>query len=762
MGIKFNGESSAATIDVTAGQTATGVVTNDGAINETVTVDNEVAGLEISDDGGSTWSTGVTPFDLGPSVPPTVPIPDPEGLWKFDGDVTADSSGNSHTLTNNGVTLTLDRNGNSNSAADFIGSESDYLAVPQLFSNTSEWTFACWVKNNYIITDKWLYEWNVDDFASYLKIGGNIITGQVATSAGSVTVAHTVANWDEWTHIAITAKESTGNIKLYVNGAEEDSNAISGTFLNGAGDNLRVIGIDRGLTASRYYNGDMDEVYIYTDQLSSDQILAIYYEGAIASTKTLTFRHDPKYLATTSPDTTFSVDGTNSITVTPTKDAFEGLDLITNAIDYLYAQNTTGSGITVTSNAISGLEWSADGVNFFNGADSFAVGANDITQRWYRYDEDNRTITLPATLTLTDDALNSVEFLPSYKPLADLGTAPEGSCTTTTKFSVVNNDTISRNVDFSVSGEFHSKLETESAWLSVIPTFAIPAGETKVIDVRGCPATIGAKAGTGTLTYNPTILIGLSALGVGFSKLHSLAIQRRLPTGRAWNGEVMKGVLNGISSEFNTAEDNATAIADINNILFNDKLEAWQNVLGLIPAGTLTEQNNDVVRKLRDIGGITAQDIEDSLQAAGFDVYVHLNHFEGTDDQFLLGGASQLGGAAYLTAPKVYGIDPRPYLNSSSDFSLGNPGSFLGSAYLQTPRQSNIVVNSILASEDEKYRSSITDTAAQINWQYIFFIGGQTFGTSTDVDTDREAEFRRLILELKPLGMMVILLINYI
>jgi len=244
---------------------------------------------------------------------------------------------------------------------------------------------------------------------------------------------------------------------------------------------------------------------------------------------------------------------------------------------------------------------------------------------------------------------------------------------------------------------------------------------------------------------------------------HSRATQRRLPTGRAWNGPVMKAIFDGIADEFDISENAISDVADIDNILFNDKLSAWQNVLGLNPDGTTEEQENDVVRKLSDIGGLRAEDMELQLQNAGFNVYVHVNHFSisGIDDQYNMGNEDSYMGNAAMATPLTVAFDPRPIMSNFVDYSMGNDDTYMGSASMQASRQFDLLVNNIDATEDEQYRATIQSSTRQDEWQYILFLGGSSFLDIASVDSSRESEFRRLLLELKPLGMMAILMVNY-
>lgn len=259
-----------------------------------------------------------------------------------------------------------------------------------------------------------------------------------------------------------------------------------------------------------------------------------------------------------------------------------------------------------------------------------------------------------------------------------------------------------------------------------------------------------------------TTLLTLSAYGVPEPQKGTT---RRLPTGRSWNGKIMKAFLKGIEAEFSRYKVETGNLADINNILFNDNLEAWQKTLGLIAEGTTQEQEDDIVRKLRDVGGLRAQDIEDELQAAGFNVYVHENRLTGTTTTNVLGNAANYLGNGSLVSPQIntYAEDPNNYMFIPTPFVLGNADNYLGNASLSSLNPpSDIIVNYILSEEDEKYRTVIENSTTQDEWTYTFFVGGATKGSYATVDADRKSEFRRLLLELKPASMWGILQIYYV
>lgn len=96
--------------------------------------------------------------------------------------------------------------------------------------------------------------------------------GSVKTTTGS-----TIAQTDRWYHVVGTANGS--DIHLYVNGFFESSTACGNTFTSYADANLRIAGNNEGPFGNatpRYWNGDVEEVALWTEALTYGQIRALY------------------------------------------------------------------------------------------------------------------------------------------------------------------------------------------------------------------------------------------------------------------------------------------------------------------------------------------------------------------------------------------------------------------------------------------------------------------------------------------------------
>jgi hypothetical protein len=206
------------------------------------------------------------------------------------------------------------------------------------------------------------------------------------------------------------------------------------------------------------------------------------------------------------------------------------------------------------------------------------------------------------------------------------------------------------------------------------------------------------------------------------------------PSGRAFNYPV-NGDLDKLMGAL--AESESQAVNDTNSTLFQilpdnadftaDDASKWENRLGMINGSALplADRKAAIIRKMNHPGDIPARQswdyLQNSLQTAGFDVYVH----ENLSETPILGSPIQLNQ-----------IQCGQYQSNSSPYLFK-------------------VVNSLDAEVDKNFVLS-TD------YRSTFVIGGAVFGSSANVLALRELEFRQLILKIKPVQTAAFLYINYI
>jgi len=216
--------------------------------------------------------------------------------------------------------------------------------------------------------------------------------------------------------------------------------------------------------------------------------------------------------------------------------------------------------------------------------------------------------------------------------------------------------------------------------------------------------------------------------------------QELYPTGRAFamfEGSTLDAFHMAIANGEEEAIIDAIAILDSiipdNPNFSEDDASDWERRLGLIN-GTgvdLEDRKKSILRKQAFPGNSrtrgSAVFIEAELQAAGFNLYVHENPANATPESIYSGS----------------------FINDLEHGEIEHGEGEHGGIY------GNFVANSITQAGDTGFNVGS-------NFQRIIFIGGQTIGTYANVDVNREAELRQLILRLKHAHIVAMLFVNYI
>lgn len=220
------------------------------------------------------------------------------------------------------------------------------------------------------------------------------------------------------------------------------------------------------------------------------------------------------------------------------------------------------------------------------------------------------------------------------------------------------------------------------------------------------------------------------------------------PTGKVW-----KMPLSGFFEALHIAlgKSEARTIQDVRSIFDSilpdndnftaDDATAWERRLGLITntSVSLADRMAAIRSKMAGAGPQAAKShylfIESILQDSGFDVYVYENIFP-----------DGMGG--YTTKdPLIITAGIGAQIDQYGEFEYGQ--AEYGSYY------ENIIANYI--DETIDWTLDIGDDLSG-----TFFIGGPTLGAFADVPEVRKAEFRQLILRIKPTQNVGYLFINYI
>ena len=159
---------------------------------------------------------------------------------------------------------------------------STYLQrTPSGAGNRKTFTISTWVKVDNIGDDNWRYIFDIGRNADSKRIA------LAATSSGFVSILNGVSSDiftvsasssdTGWQHVVLSWS-GTNFAKIYINGSEssETTNISNGTLTLESGDPA-VIG--KRFSCSEYFPGDLDEIAIWNEALSANEITALYNSG---------------------------------------------------------------------------------------------------------------------------------------------------------------------------------------------------------------------------------------------------------------------------------------------------------------------------------------------------------------------------------------------------------------------------------------------------------------------------------------------------
>jgi len=271
----------------------------------------------------------------------------------------------------------------------FTSASSDFqFGADGTIGNEPSFSGVAWIKKNSNGSSDTICgndgQWYFYDF------GGNLIFGIEDVSYGTG-----LSNWryrqyttpltvGEWYHVAFTYDGSRSNtgIKLYVNGSEVVSNAGAG----GSYDAMEAgtqFGIGKA-SVPAFFDGVIDEVAIYSDELTSGEVSTLYNGGVVAPARTLhtdNLVSDWSFNAQNVADIGKDSYGSNDLTPTSIVEA----DLVggKDSLDLLEVNITSAN---VTDGHIEGKAAGYDGVTLVTGR-SGGVNAQQLTiteiATWY-------------------------------------------------------------------------------------------------------------------------------------------------------------------------------------------------------------------------------------------------------------------------------------------------------------------------------------------------------------------------------------------
>lgn len=252
--------------------------------------------------------------------------------------------------------------------------------------------------------------------------------------------------------------------------------------------------------------------------------------------------------------------------------------------------------------------------------------------------------------------------------------------------------------------------------------------------------------------------------------------QHLLPNAKAWRITVDKQLrqffqgLTGLGSDIRTFID----------LVFRDidpqetrELDAWEAQWGLPSNLTVEQERRDRLDATwKALGGQDPRYIQDTLQAAGFDVYVHewwadmvptvRNPFTYLNDgtqptQYIANCGAQKANCGHSEANCGASTQPRgyPLVNKVVRALIGNI-----TAGMQVANCGAAQAN--CNSEVTSYRSKqyiIPNDSTK--WPYFLYIGGAAFPDMATVPSSRRNEFETLCLKICPTQQWLGILVEY-
>lgn len=267
--------------------------------------------------------------------------------------------------------------------------------------------------------------------------------------------------------------------------------------------------------------------------------------------------------------------------------------------------------------------------------------------------------------------------------------------------------------------------------------------------------------------------------------------KRLLPNGRAWAIIAEKRLRQFFEGLAAGASD--PAVKEFDDV-FNDldpqlttRLAQWENQFSLPNTGLTEQERRDRLQAAWSaVGGQSPRYIQDTLQAAGFDVYVH---------------EWGVPSVEYPTGGSVNGL-PAPVARDPFDFiaDANNPVSFIGAGHdlafcggddcfsnsqVASGPQGYLLVNKIAQSTSgfigaghdlafcggDSAASGATEVSTALTqyvipadptkYPYFLYIGAQTFPELATVPLSRRDEFEDLCLKICPAQQWLGILVNY-
>lgn len=213
------------------------------------------------------------------------------------------------------------------------------------------------------------------------------------------------------------------------------------------------------------------------------------------------------------------------------------------------------------------------------------------------------------------------------------------------------------------------------------------------------------------------------------------AFKLLLPSGKAWRltiGRQLREFFTGLSVEPGDAQDYQDGGWDDYRPAGTTKLDQWEDQFGLISTAlTETERRDRLAATWKAQGGQSPRYLQDTLQNAGFPLFIHEWWVPGTTPPIPRNPNAWIspdGTGSFITA--MFGGEGVQFGRQSSQFGKSRTLKFLLTDNLEKP----IVWP----------RTDVND------WPRFLYFSGATFGETVNIPAERWDELRTLLLKICP------------
>lgn len=220
--------------------------------------------------------------------------------------------------------------------------------------------------------------------------------------------------------------------------------------------------------------------------------------------------------------------------------------------------------------------------------------------------------------------------------------------------------------------------------------------------------------------------------------------QHLLPQGAAWRITVAKTLRNFFEGLSGFGADFKDFVDAVYEDVFPEttrELAEWEAQFGIEANPDESVRRLNLAAEWAAGGGQSPRYIQDVLQTAGFDVYIH---------------------EWWSSGPPWVARDPRDYTEIPLIGTV-QCGEALAQCGEPTALCNGLLANDpgYIVNDDLSQRAPPPVPDDPDAWPYFLYFGGETFPDPAVVPIARKAELRRLILKLKPAQQWVVLIVDY-